>query len=62
MNKISDTVRERIKEEFDRHLRWHLLSEKSYQKEVTISTVYENLTQSVTIRFDKEERNNAEIH
>lgn len=54
MNKISDTVRERIKEEFDRHIREHLLSEKIYPKEVTISTVYENCTQSVTIRFEEE--------
>ena len=54
MNKISDTVRERIKEEFDRHIREHLFSEKSYQKEVTVSTVYESVTQSVTIRFKEE--------
>lgn len=54
MNKISDTVRERIKEEFERHLREHLLSEKSYPKEVTVSTVYENCTQSVTISFEEE--------
>lgn len=53
MNKISDTVRERIKEEFDRHLREHRFSEKSYPKEVTVSTVYENGTQRITISFEE---------
>lgn len=56
MNKISDTVRERIIEEFERHIREHLLSEKSYPKEVPVSTVYENCAQSETIRFEEEKK------
>ena len=42
-----------IIEEFTRDLRQHLFSDRSYPQEVTIRTIYEGCTQTLTIHFDE---------
>lgn len=53
MSEIKNEVEEKIIAEFTRDLRQHLFSDRSYPQEVTIRTIYEGCTQTLTIHFDE---------